>query len=101
MNWLEKAYTWFWYHLESLWIKAKATRRPFTFMMRDFMIQHPTWAAIIVLVELTLLCWLNLWNRWAGFWLGAFYFALFAHLVWGTPMKENEQEYPQYIEQEH
>jgi hypothetical protein len=101
MKWLRDAYWWLWYHVEILWIKVKEQRRPFTFMMRDFLIQHKVWSTFIILGQVGVLFWGNLAHPGALFFVSAFYFALFAHLIWGSPIKENEQEDPPYIEPEH
>ena len=39
MTWLTKAYEWVWFHTE-LWIASRVKRRPFTFIMRDWIYTH-------------------------------------------------------------
>lgn len=98
MWFLDFLYEKIWYHVEALWIKAKEARRPFTFMMRDFLMQHRIWSAVIIVAELAGLVFLNRWNCYVGAPVIAIYFMVLGHLVWGTPMKPGEQEEPPYIE---
>ena len=85
-------YRWFWYHTQ-FWIKDKAARRPYTFMMRDFYHDSP----IIVCFALV----------YAGFALGAWLVPfdhmllfsgglLIAHLFWGGSYIHDQQEEPEY-----
>ena len=98
LKWLENAYNWFWFHVQSLWIKAKELRRPFTYMMRDFWVEHKVWAWLIFLTVTGLILWAVWWIWWFGAILLFFHGCLFAHLWWGTPYKKGEQEDPPYIE---
>jgi hypothetical protein len=96
MGWLKSFYWWFWYYFESMWIKSWAARRPFTYMMRDFLMQHRIWSVIIIACVLTGLVFLNRWNCYVGIVVIALYFIVLGHLVWGAPMKPGEQEEPPY-----
>jgi hypothetical protein len=98
MNWLKKAYWWFWYHVESLWIEAKELRRPFTYMMRDFWAEHKVWGWSIFLTVTALIFLATWWNWTLGGFLMFFHGALFAHLWWGEPHVPGQQEQPPYIE---
>lgn len=98
MNFLTKAYWWFWYHVESFWIKSKRARRPFTYMMRDFVTDHKIIGISIIILELVGLAFLVRWNWIVGYFCLAIYFMVAGHLWWGTPIKKGEQEEPQYIE---
>ena len=94
-NWLERAYAWVWFNVESLWIKVKSLRRPFTYMMRDFWKQHPVWGWLIMAVVTGLITWGVIFSFWF-LPVYAFHWALFAHLWWGTPYRPGEQEDPEY-----
>jgi hypothetical protein len=99
LNWLGRAYAKIWYFTEGLWIKSGKLRRPFTYMMRDFMMAHPAWTVIIVIAENIGLMFLVRWNWIGGFFTISFYWLLMGHLRWGTPMKKGEQEDPEYTGQ--
>jgi len=98
MKWLVNFYNWFWYNVQSLWIKSKKLRRPFTYLMRDFILKHPVWSVVIILIQYGLLIWLTWWCWIAGVIVMPIYFLVMGHLVWGNPMKLGQQEYPEYIE---
>ena len=98
MWWLNRIYSWLWYNIQSWWIKSKRLRRPFTFMMRDFYVDHPGWAAIITLFVTASFLYVNYLNCWWGASLIALHFAVLAHLWWGTPHRYGEQEDQEYIE---
>jgi hypothetical protein len=86
-------YAWFWFHTE-IWLKP-LDRRPYTFIMRDWIYPHLKWFIVI-------LC---LWYA-AMFTLLAFHPVpasilltlsswLAAHLIWGSPWVPAQQEDPQ------
>jgi len=85
-------YRWFWYRTE-FWIKDKAARRPYTFILRDFYHLNPLVTCFLLV--------------WAGYGLGRWLFSfenmlllsaglLFGHLFWGPPYQPGEQENPAY-----
>jgi len=88
-------YQWFWFHTE-FWL-TPIDRRPYTFIMRDWIYTHVGWFILI------LIAWFGgvfVWNLHhplpasiVGF-LSAF---LLAHLVWGTKWIEGQQEVPDYL----
>jgi hypothetical protein len=71
-------------------------RRPYTFIMRDFMMLHPIAAGFIVAGEITGLVFLARWNLAAGLPVWAFYFLVMGHLIWGRNMILGEQEEPTF-----
>jgi hypothetical protein len=103
-SWWDRAYAWVWFHVEALWIKSKAARRPFTFMMRDFWHQHKVWGWLIMAVVtggiwfllIAAVIWESWWCLGFGLPLVSFHWSLFSHLKWGTPYKPGEQEDPEY-----
>ena len=92
---LGKFYLWFWFHTE-FWAMP-IDRRPYTFIMRDWIYTHVT--STLALVDLfyaglvTLSCWHGTAST-ITIALGSF---LLAHLVWGTKWIEGQQEYPPYL----
>jgi len=98
LNWLERLYAKIWFNVEALWIKSASLRRPFTYMMRDFILEHKAWSAVIIVMEIVGLMFLTRWNWVGGFFATAIYFLVLGHLVWGTPMVHGEQEYPEYTD---
>jgi len=99
LNFFERIYFKIWFYTEGLWIKSEKLRRPFTYMMRDFILEHPAWTTVIILVTNGGLMALVWWNWIAGYFTVAFYWMLMGHLIWGTPMKKGEQEDPEYTGQ--
>ncbi len=95
MNWLMEFYQWFWFKTE-FWL-TPVNRRPYTFIMRDWVFNHM--GAFIFILFL----WFGgvfAWNLYhpvpaliTGF-LSAF---LLAHLIWGTKWIEGQQESPHYL----
>jgi len=96
-------YAFVWFHIEALWIKDPERRRPFTFIMRDWIFPHKN-AFIAMLI---------IWYIGIGVWawfepsrsiilvilaLGIFSGWLSAHLVWGGKWINGEQEWPPVIE---
>ena len=92
---LGRLYQWFWFHTE-FWF-TRENRRPYTFIMRDFLLAKNTrlqsWIVCI------------LWFAGSIYWstiqhlamilpiLSAF---ILAHVIWGTPWIEHQQEFPEY-----
>jgi hypothetical protein len=94
-NIFERIYFWLWFHSE-FWIANKLHRRPFTFMMRDFWVEHKVWGWTIFAAVTALFAYILYLNRWAGGILFFIHAAVFAHLWWGTPYIKGEQENPPY-----
>jgi hypothetical protein len=91
--WLKSFYWWTWFHLE-FWIANKLERRPFTFMMRDFIYAHSNITIIFVFLWVAFMFYWG--NRWA---IGLSWFTgmLLAHLVWGEQWIKGQQEDPPYV----
>ena len=86
-------YAWFWFHTE-FWITNKEQRRPYTFIMRDWIYPHRNWFIVIQVAWMMLGVWLVVWILPALFpiWVGGGW--LSAHLIWGSKWKPGEQEWP-------
>jgi hypothetical protein len=88
-------YAWFWYHSE-FWIANKLDRRPYTYIMRDWIYTHSNISTIIVFLWFALLIvvcpisprWLIVTAIFSGL--------LVAHLVWGSQWIAEQQENPNY-----
>jgi len=93
MKWLNHFYEELWYHIQSLWIKSKWARRPFTFIFHDFSHAVPVIFWGIQLLLLGFGAWL------VSPWVLAFYImgVLIGHISWGGH-KVGEQEDPEYTE---
>jgi hypothetical protein len=91
-------YAWFWFHTEALWIKDPEKRRPYTFMMRDWIYPHKPVFTAISLAWYAGLSILTHWMPYPALVLGCLSSLLLAHLVWGSPWQRGEQEWPAYRE---
>ena len=92
---LGKFYLWFWFYTE-FWAMP-IYRRPYTFIMRDWIYTHVTSTLALVALFYAGLVTLSCWHGTAStitIALGSF---LLAHLVWGTKWIEGQQEYPPYL----
>jgi len=87
-------YSVLWFYTEFL--LPPEYRRPYTFIMRDFMILHQIWAGFIIAGELTGLVFLVRWNLPFGLIVWAFYWLVMGHLIWGRNMILGEQEEPTF-----
>jgi hypothetical protein len=87
--------------MEGLFVKNKYIRRPFTYIMRDWWIEHKIVGTAIFTLITAILVFVCLWSLPLGLPLWAFHWSLFAHLWWGSGYKKDEQEYPPYVEPEH
>jgi hypothetical protein len=96
MNWVEKIYSWTWYHFE-FWLDRYA-RRPFTYIFRDFLHKHVIAGWIIRLALIAGVLLLCRWNWRLGGPVGILYGLILGHLDWGTAYKPGEQENPEYVE---
>jgi hypothetical protein len=96
-------YAWFWFHTE-FWIKDKEQRRPYTFIMRDWVFPHMGWFIVIMCFwYLGMIAWSVMGTRlghvsWVviSLILSSFSSWLAAHLIWGSKWIPNEQEEPPY-----
>ena len=95
MNWLQTFYCWFWFNTE--WYLTPVNRRPYTFIMRDWLFRHVTTFVVILIVCFGLIFWFNLYHPLPASIIGFFSAGLLAHLVWGSKWIEGEQEYPEYL----
>ena len=93
MKWLKDFYVQLWYHTE-FWL-TPVDRRPYTFIMRDWMYAHVLPAATCCIIAFGLLAW---WHSIAAIILAVMCGLLLGHLIWGTKYIENEQESPEYTE---
>ena len=92
---LGRFYSWFWFHTE--WYLIPVNRRPYTFIMRDWIYPHSgIFAAMVFIWYAGMMALENWYPFWAG---GCLIFSslLIAHLVWGSKYIENQQEYPEYL----
>jgi hypothetical protein len=88
-------YAWFWFHTE-FWLPP-LDRRPYTFIMRDWIYPHlpafltilAAWYAGLFLLVRRLPC--------LALVLGVLSSLLVAHLVWGSGWQKGEQEWPPYL----
>lgn len=95
MNWLERFYCWLWYHTE-FWISNKIHRRPFTFIMRDWLYPHMTAFICIILAWSAVLVIISHWYGMAATILAIGSGLIIGHLIWGTRWIPGEQEDPVY-----
>jgi hypothetical protein len=91
---LGRFYCWFWYHTE-FWL-TKGNRRPYTFIMRDWIYRHVNWFTFLVVLFYGSMITLSVWHGTASTITIAVGSFLLAHLVWGTKWIEGEQEFPPY-----
>jgi hypothetical protein len=94
MNWLGNLYSWLWFHIE--FALTPIDRRPFTFIMRDWIYTHIPLFAILVFLFYAGMIILSIWHGTASTIIASLCSFVLAHLVWGTKYIESEQEYPTY-----
>ncbi len=88
-------YAWFWFHTE-FWLEPE-DRRPYTYIMRDWIYPHlPAFVAILLVWYAGLLAWAH-WSAYPPLILGILSSLLVAHLIWGSEWIPNEQEEPPYL----
>ena len=92
-------YAWFWYHTE-FWIKDKEARRPYTYIMRDWIFPHKNYFWAISAVWFAGMIALSIWHGTTASILGIFTAMLWAHLIWGSKWTQGEQEWPTVLEPE-
>lgn len=88
-------YSWLWYHSE-FWIANKFKRRPFTYIMRDWIYPHPGDFGIIVVAWYIIIICLAFFARYPALILAILSSLLVAHLVWGSRWIKGQQEKPAY-----
>ena len=93
---LGKFYQWFWFHTE-FWL-THVDRRPYTFIMRDWMYNHTTFSAALVILFYIGMIVLSLWHGTITAVISALGSFILAHLVWGSKWIEGQQEFPEYID---
>lgn len=87
-------YARFWFHTE-FWL-TKKDKRPYTFIMRDWIYTHINWAITLMALFYAGMITLSVWHGTASSIIMALGSFLLAHLVWGTAWIEGQQEYPEY-----
>jgi len=92
---LGKFYQWFWFNTE-FWL-TPVDRRPYTFIMRDWIYTHIGWFIVMASVWFAgVFTWVLFQPVPASF-IGFFSAFLLAHLVWGSKWIEGQQEFPEYL----
>lgn len=91
-------YAWFWYHTE-FWIKQPEQRRPYTYIMRDWIYPHMNWFRAMLVCFNVLMGWLTFCIQPAVAvpWVLASW--LCAHLTWGGGWIPGQQEWPPVVEE--
>ncbi len=92
---LGEIYSWFWYHTE-IWIADKLKRRPYTYIMRDWIFTHGNAAAALALAWIAGMITLSVWHGTAATISSIVSGLILGHLVWGSRWIQDEQEYPPY-----
>jgi hypothetical protein len=95
-NWLGRLYSWFWFHTE-FWL-TPINRRPYTFIMRDWIYTHIPQFISLLVIWLGGLITLSVWHGTTSTIISILTSMLLAHLVWGSKWVEHEQEYPTYLD---
>jgi len=95
VNWLGEFYQWFWFHTE-FWL-TPVNRRPYTFIMRDWVFTHSVLASVLVFLFYAGMIILSIWHGTASTITTSVGSFLLAHLVWGSAWIEHQQEYPEYL----
>ena len=92
---LGRFYQWFWFHTE-FWL-TPVNRRPYTFIMRDWIYTHSDLATSLILFWFAGMITLSIWHGTLATVLSILTGFLAAHLVWGSSWIEGQQEYPEYL----
>ena len=87
-------YCWFWYHTE-FWL-TKCDRRPYTFIMRDWIYRNLNLAVALIALFYSGMITLSVWHGTASTITTSIGSFVLAHLIWGTKWIEGEQETPEY-----
>jgi hypothetical protein len=88
-------YVYFWWHTQ-FWL-SPLDRRPYTFIFRDEVYQHPVRSGIIIFIVTSLLVWGTMKIPALGI-LDMLYGFLWGHLMWGSKYIPGEQEDPPIID---
>lgn len=92
---LGKWYAWLWFRTE-FWLTLEG-RRPFTFIMRDFIFTNVVLSLILIVLFYAGMVILSFWYGTAStliVGLGSF---VLAHIVWGETWLFSQQEDPEYL----
>ncbi len=92
---LGRFYQQLWFHTE-FWL-TPVNRRPYTFIMRDWIYTHGNLFVIILALWLGGLVNWSVYQPVPALITGILSSFLLAHLVWGTKWIEGQQEYPEYL----
>ncbi len=95
MGWLGELYCKFWFATE-FWL-TPTNRRPYTFIMRDWIFRHINWFVTLVALFYAGVITLSIWHGTAATITVAFGSFLLAHLVFGSSWIEHQQECPEYL----
>jgi hypothetical protein len=95
MSWLAKFYLWFWFHTE-FWL-TPMDRRPYTFIMRDWIYTHLNIFALFIASFYAGMIALSIWHGTASTIVSSLGSFVLAHLIWGSAWIEGQQEYPEYL----
>ena len=88
MNWLGEFYQRFWYATE-FWL-TPVNRRPYTFIMRDWLFRHTTSFIVILVVWVAGMFSWNLYHPVPAYIVSSLGWFLLAHLIWGTKWIEHQ-----------
>jgi hypothetical protein len=88
-------YAWFWFNTQ-FW-KAPLDRRPYTFILRDWIYTHLRLFLVLVGAWYAYVFLLIESRPYAALALGIFSSLLLAHLCWGSGWKKGEQEWPPFL----
>ena len=95
LQWLGSLYEWFWVYTE-FWL-TPVDRRPYTFIMKDWIFTHVKAFIGIAVVWFAGVITLSYWHGTAATVIGVISAAILAHLVWGAAWIEDQQEFPDYL----
>jgi hypothetical protein len=90
-------YAWFWFHTE-FWIKDPEERRPYTYIMRDWIYPHIAWFLVLSATWFIGMFILQVWRPLLALSLTLPTALLWAHLVWGSKWIKSEQEWPPVLD---
>jgi hypothetical protein len=87
-------YEWFWFHTQ-VWLKTE-DRRPYTYIMKDWIYPHVGWFYLISAVWLAgCLTWVH-YQPYPAAIFSILSALLWAHLKWGADWIPGQQEDPEY-----
>ena len=95
MNWLGEWYQWLWFRVE--FNLTPIDRRPFTFIMRDYIFTHCWQSWVMVLMWYVSMFVLMIWHPFIAGGLLVASSLVLSHVVWGSSWIEKEQEWPPYL----